>query len=239
LSAGERILIVNADDFGRTAAINSGVIRAHEHGIVTSASLMVRWPAARAAAEYCRGCPALAAGLHLDLEESIKRDGHWYVVYRRVPAGDVGLARREVRRQLEMFRGLVGRDPTHLDSHQHIHIKDPSLTGIFVELAAELGVPLRYHGIPYYGGFFGQTTDGEPLLENVAVDHLIEMVEGLPSGVTELGCHPGAGGDGWSIYDWERAIEVEALCDPRAPRAIERAGVELRSFAEVPSRVSA
>ena len=46
--AGTRHLIVNADDFGQSAGINRGIIEAHEHGIVTSTSLMVRWPAAGA-----------------------------------------------------------------------------------------------------------------------------------------------------------------------------------------------
>src|SRR5262249_22921163 len=62
-----RYLIVNADDFGRSAGVNRGIIQAHEQGIVTSASLMVHWPAAREAAEYGRGRPGLSLGLHFDL----------------------------------------------------------------------------------------------------------------------------------------------------------------------------
>ena len=45
----ERILVVNADDFGQSEGVNRGIIEAHTNGIVTSASLMVRWPAAREA----------------------------------------------------------------------------------------------------------------------------------------------------------------------------------------------
>jgi len=41
-----RYAIVNADDFGQSLGINHGVIRRSEARIVTSASLMVRWPAA-------------------------------------------------------------------------------------------------------------------------------------------------------------------------------------------------
>ncbi len=41
-----RFLIVNADDFGQSPGINHGIIKAFEKGIVTSASLMVRFPAA-------------------------------------------------------------------------------------------------------------------------------------------------------------------------------------------------
>ena len=32
----ERVLVVNADDFGRSPGVNRGVILAHEEGIVTS-----------------------------------------------------------------------------------------------------------------------------------------------------------------------------------------------------------
>jgi predicted glycoside hydrolase/deacetylase ChbG (UPF0249 family) len=34
---------VNADDYGQSAGVNRGIIEAHEHGIFTSASLMVRY----------------------------------------------------------------------------------------------------------------------------------------------------------------------------------------------------
>ena len=50
----DRILIVNADDFGQSPGVNAGVIEAHERGIVTSASMMVCWPAAAGAADYAR-----------------------------------------------------------------------------------------------------------------------------------------------------------------------------------------
>jgi YdjC-like protein len=45
-----RYLIVNADDFGQSSGVNRGIIEAHEKGILTSASLMVRWPATEEAA---------------------------------------------------------------------------------------------------------------------------------------------------------------------------------------------
>src|SRR5437899_1259327 len=72
-----RILIVNADDFGQTAGINRGIIEAHERGIVTSVSLMTRWPAAHEAARYCLSHRSLSLGLHFDLGEWRFRDGGW------------------------------------------------------------------------------------------------------------------------------------------------------------------
>src|SRR4051812_17759703 len=81
----ERVLIVNADDFGQSAAISRGICRAHQQGIVTSASLMVRWPDAAYAVEYCDG---LDLGLHIDLGEWTYRSGSWAVLYERVPLDD-------------------------------------------------------------------------------------------------------------------------------------------------------
>ncbi len=84
MSSGRRCLIVTADDFGRSAAINHGVALAHERGIVTSASLMVRWPAAADAAAYARRHPALGTGLHFDLGEWVHDGSGWAPVYRVV-----------------------------------------------------------------------------------------------------------------------------------------------------------
>src|SRR5664279_146259 len=62
-----RRLIVNADDFGRSASINQAVIRAHRDGILTTASLMVNEPACEEAVALARENPKLGVGLHLTL----------------------------------------------------------------------------------------------------------------------------------------------------------------------------
>src|SRR5260221_10638319 len=105
-----RLLIVNADDFGLSGGVNRGVIEAHEHGILTSASLMVRWPAAAQAATYARSSRSLGVGLHLDLGEMVYVDGEWQWLYEVLPA-DAGeqIIRAEVVRQIERFAALVGR----------------------------------------------------------------------------------------------------------------------------------
>jgi chitin disaccharide deacetylase len=221
----KRILIVNADDFGRSPGINQGSARAHERGIVTSASLMVRYPAALDAAAYARAHADLSVGLHLDGGEWIYRDGGWAAVYEIEPLLD------EVEGQLEQFRRLVGEDPTHLDSHQHIHRDEPLKTQM-VELADRLGVPVRHFSpsVRYVGDFFGQDHYGAPLPGAIGVDNLVALICDLEAGVTELGCHPGEGDDLESSYVAERPIEVETLCDSRVRQALDRQGVELRSF---------
>lgn len=142
LPLSARWLVVNADDFGLSRGVNAGIIAAHEQGIVTSASLMVRGPAAEEAAQYAATRGRLSLGLHLDLGEWQWAVGDWQKVYCVVPLDDAAAVTGEVRRQLRVFRELAGRNPTHLDSHQHVH-RDEPVRSAALELAAELGVPLR------------------------------------------------------------------------------------------------
>jgi predicted glycoside hydrolase/deacetylase ChbG (UPF0249 family) len=228
-----RLLIVNADDLGLSSGVNAGIVEAHERGIVTSASLMVRAGAAADAVELAREHGELAVGLHLDIAEWRFEAGEWGAAYERCPPDDPAAVETECRAQVDAFRELVGRDPTHLDSHQHTHMSEP-VASIAARLATELKAPLRDRGIRYEGGFYGQTGKGVPYPEGIEPEHLIELIEALPSGWTELGCHPGRGADTGSPYEAEREIELRALCDPRVAAAIERAGVSLRSFAELP-----
>jgi predicted glycoside hydrolase/deacetylase ChbG (UPF0249 family) len=230
-----KYLIVNADDFGQSAGINRGVITAHRDGIVTSASLMVRWPAATEAAVYARKHPSLSVGLHIDLGEQILRAGEWVPLYSVVPVQDESAVRDEISRQLGLFDRLVGHAPTHLDSHQHVHLREPT-HGILVEIAQRLGVPLRNcsREVSYCGSFYGQADDGTTLHDVISVDGLIRILETLPPGCTELACHPAAECDLQTLYSQERLEELKVLCDPRLQTATATMGFELRSFAGLP-----
>ncbi len=231
-SASERVLVVNGDDFGRTPGINRGVIGAYERGILTSASLMVRWPAAGDAAAYCRARPGLGLGVHVDLAEWAFREGRWRAVYQVVATDDVDAVAAEVTAQVDTFRRLVGRDPTHLDSHQHVHLHEPVRTAV-LDAARTLGVPVRSctAGLRYCGDFYGQTGTGEPWPEGVTVANLRRIIATLGPGVTELGCHPGEGDDAESVYRSERSAEVAVLCHPGVRQALAERGVRLAAFA--------
>jgi predicted glycoside hydrolase/deacetylase ChbG (UPF0249 family) len=231
----ERILIMSADDFGRSPGINAGVIKARREGIVTSAGLMVRWPAAAEAATFARTNSGLSLGLHVDLGEWSYRDGTWITSYRRVATpGDRGAVEAEVQMQLEAFRRLVGSDPTHLDSHQHVHTRSPT-DSVLCELGAELGVPVRHvtEEVRYCGDFYGQTEKEEPFHEAITAESLIELIRSLPPGTTEIGGHPALGDDSGTPYRGERELELGALCDPRVAAALRDEGIALRSFAEI------
>lgn len=227
----ERVLIVNGDDFGRTPGINKGVIRAYDDGILTSASLMVRWPGAVDAAAYCRTRPALSLGLHLDLGEWVFREQTWQPLYQVVDTNNHDAVREEVRAQVEAFRRIVGRDPSHLDSHQHAHLQEPVRT-VVLEAARSLGVPTRACDptVSYCGDFYGQTGTGEPWPEGITVDALVRIVQGLGPGITELSCHPGEDDDFDSVYRVERTREVRVLCHPDVRRALAEVTVRLSAF---------
>jgi predicted glycoside hydrolase/deacetylase ChbG (UPF0249 family) len=195
-----RFLIVNADDLGLSAAVNEGIFAAHEGGIVTSASLMVLRDDAAAAVEVLAGHPDLAVGLHLEAGE-------------------------DLHLQLDLFQQMTGRDPTHLDSHKHVHETDEALGAAAEALAAELGVPLRNRGIRYERRFYGR--------DAISPAHLTALIEGLPPGWTEIGCHPAAGPVPSSSYDAERQIELATLRHPQVKNLLNVTSVRLCSYAQV------
>lgn len=227
-----RRLIVNADDLGLSAGVNRGIARAHEQGILTSASLMVRAPHAPAAAAYAAAHPALSVGLHLDLGEWHYTGEAWIAAYEVVPLDDEAAVAAEVAAQLDRFTALMGRPPTHLDSHQHVHREEPARSVVLAH-GRRLGVPVRDHtpGIRYEGSFYGQSGRGEPWPEGISPDALCTLLHALPPGTTELGCHPALDDDSGSSYSHERTVETATLCHPRVRATIEAEGIELCSFA--------
>jgi chitin disaccharide deacetylase len=234
-----RRLIVNADDFGLNAGVSRGIIVAHKRGVVTSTSLMVRGQDAENAVAQSRAFPALGLGLHLDLGEWAFRDGGWIPLYEVVPLDAPAEVSREVDRQLEAFRALVGREPTHIDSHQHVHQREP-VRSAATRIARDLGIPLRHEtpAIRYCGEFYGQTAEGEPIPDAISVGSLLSIVETLPTGITELCCHPGYMEDiddahYPTMYSRERSVELDVLCDPRVREAISAGEIELSAFPDV------
>lgn len=228
----ERRLIVNADDFGLSAGVNRGVVRAHEEGVVTSASLMVRSEHAAEAAAYARAHPELSVGLHVDLDPWRYATRFEPAAYEVVPLGDADAVRAEVAAQLERFRALAGREPTHLDSHHHLHRAEPA-RGVVRELGRRLGVPVRDFtpAVRYEGGFFARGAGGEPAPNAITPAALCALLRDLPPGATELGCHPAIDDESGSSYGAERTAETATLCDPRVRDTLREERIALCSFA--------
>ena len=225
-NGGARLLIVNADDFGAGEGVNRGVAHAHEHGIVTSASLMVGMSGTLQAVDLARDRPALSLGLHVDLTGE------------GTPASadlaDVEACHAAIRSQLGRFEELVGRAPSHLDAHHNV-FRLAHLEPLFVEVAAERSLPLREHSaVRYLPHFYGQWDDGETHLEWIGPDNLIAILaDGAPPGITELSCHPGfVDATLRSSYHIEREAELRTLCDPKVRRYVD-AELELVNYDDV------
>lgn len=226
-----RQLIVNADDFGLSQNVNRGIVQAYDEGILTSTSLMVRCPAAADAVAIAEG---LDLGLHIDLGEWVFRDGEWQLLYRRVSFDDVNALEEEIRGQLADFRSLTGRNPSHLDSHQHVHLNEP-IHSLAKQLADELSVPLRgvTRHIRYCGSFYGQTGKGDPCPESISMSSMVMLLKQLPPGITELGCHPACQEEPDSTYSAERALELQVLCHSQVRKTIQDENIELCTFAQI------
>ena len=207
------LLVVNADDFGLARGVNDGIIEAHVKGIVTSTSLMVLRPAAGKAAKLADTHPNLSVGLHFD-----DRDAD---------LDDPAQLKRAFAAQLRRFRALMGRDPTHVDSHHDAHAQGKRLE-TFKQLVEPVGVPLRHDGrVSFISGFWGQ-----PDLERVSVKSLRELIASEASeGFSELGCHPARiSEDLRSSYRRERPVELRTLTEPGLREELEREGVKLVSY---------
>jgi chitin disaccharide deacetylase len=201
-----RRLIVNADDLGYTEGVTRGIVEAHERGIVTSASLMVDRPAAADAVERARGT-ALSVGLHAVLDD--------------VPPER---SEAELDRQLARFEDLVGARPTHVDSHHHTH-REEGLAETFAAFASREGLPMRDRAVRHEPRFYGAAA--------IRVERLLEILETLPEGDSELGCHPGYAEGLRSRYVGERETELVTLTDPRVRERVDTLGIELIGWAEL------
>jgi predicted glycoside hydrolase/deacetylase ChbG (UPF0249 family) len=215
-------LIVNGDDFGASHGINRGIIEANRYGILTSTSLIVNTPWSEEAASLSRATPELSVGLHVNITSEKGR-----------LAADKSF-RAELHRQFFRFQELMGRSPTHLDSHHNLH-GNPRLLHYFLDLSQEYALPLRAHSpIRYFSKFYGQW-NGETHLEQISVGSLVRMLETeIREGITELSCHPGyADPDFSSQYSAERETELRTLCDPIIRQVLAERSIRLVGFRDL------
>jgi len=148
-------VILNADDFGRSASINAAVIRAHRQGVLTSTSLMVAGDAVEEAVALARETPTLAVGLHVVVVNGPAtlpptQIPHLADSSGRFPNDPVRLgllyllnrtAREELARemtaQFERF-AATGLPLSHVDGHMHMHVH-PTVFNLLVPLAEQYG----------------------------------------------------------------------------------------------------
>jgi predicted glycoside hydrolase/deacetylase ChbG (UPF0249 family) len=133
MNTEQRNIVINADDVGMHPAIDEGVLRLMERGIVTSASVMALGQPDRQLLAAMRGQGG-ALGLHLDFTSGMaqRRYGGRATVGSTILAawsgtltiGSGASARSveaAVREQLLRFVELTGARPDFLDGHEHVH----------------------------------------------------------------------------------------------------------------------
>ena len=251
-----KALIVNADDFGLTGGVSRGILDAHRGGIVTSTTALASLPPQPDLDVEATGLPGLGIGLHVNLTwgppvsparavaSLVAGDGRFHrdlsVVDERARPDEV---RREVAAQLEAFVRRFGRPPTHLDSHHHVH-RLTRVGDAVLEVALASRLPLRSQD----GGIRAalrrrgaRTADhfvgGDGVEPYWTPERLLDTLAGLPSGLTELMCHPGHFDEtlAYSRYGRQRETELVALCDPEARATVERLGLRLCHFGSLPT----
>lgn len=159
-TAPERLLIVNADDFGLTDGVCRAIVRAHRDGIVTSTSVLAVGPAFTRGAPMLDDVPGLGVGVHLaavgedppvlsarEIPTLVDEHGRFPLSWRqflpRMALRRIDLAdlEREFTAQGEAVRAAVGAGRvTHLDTHQHLHLW-PRIDSLVCRLARAWGVP--------------------------------------------------------------------------------------------------
>ena len=239
--ADQRILIVNADDFGFTRGVNQGIVEAHTKGILTATTLMAEGRAFEDAVELARAYPTLDVGVHLVLWP----DGD---LPQRLPSflrQALSLSTAEVEglftRQVEKVLA-AGITPSHLDTHKHTHIL-PHVWKAMVAVAERfkiLWIRRSLSPIPYPPSPSRRTDHfvGVRLTGKMDRESLLAALRRLRPGVTELMCHPGhCDADLQSAptrLKQSRQVELEALTAPETRALLVENAVELTNFRQCP-----
>jgi predicted glycoside hydrolase/deacetylase ChbG (UPF0249 family) len=146
-------LIVNADDFGMSIGITDGICLAHRYGLVTSTSMIVNLPAADYALGRLDDVQNLGVGIHLNVCQGrpilprqqvrslVDGDGNFFspaAMARKLTLFQVDAweLESEFRAQIQWFKRGFG-EPTHADSHQHMHLYPGAVRAFARAIAAE------------------------------------------------------------------------------------------------------
>jgi predicted glycoside hydrolase/deacetylase ChbG (UPF0249 family) len=254
-------LIINADDFGFTADVNQGIVRAHREGILTAATLMANGGAFADAVRLARETPTLDVGCHLVL---VGDPPYPRTVARLALAVALGRIRvyDELAAQVRRIQD-AGIAPTHLDTHKHTHLLPPVLDAV-TRIAEEFGIPWvrRPFDFPGQPGGVGwknrlmrlrqgafdrafarrncRSTDwfaGFRITGGYDARTLAALIRALPEGSTEFMCHPGLCGAELRAAPTRlkesREREFQALISPEVREAVQTARVRLVTYRDL------
>jgi predicted glycoside hydrolase/deacetylase ChbG (UPF0249 family) len=242
-------LIINADDLGYDPAVTDGIIESIRNGIVSSTTLLVNTSySARAAAQ----ADGIAVGLHLNLARylpvsprfpvSLVVDGQFSEAM--APKLPPDVVERETLAQLDRAKQLLHREPTHIDVHKHLHRHAGVLAGVIAaararglpvrSLNAAMRLELNRHQVATTDHFIGDAGTEDPYW---TLDRLELELSALPTGVTELMCHPGHPPELIrSGYSSQREVELRTFTSSTARALLDRSGVNIATFQSVRGR---
>jgi predicted glycoside hydrolase/deacetylase ChbG (UPF0249 family) len=163
----KEVLILNADDFGASEEINYGIARAHNEGLVRSASLMVNMPAAQQAAQIAQSLPDLEVGLHLNISEGVCTTSSRQVFLLVDEEGRFRFNSLDIEGSIEQLRLAIAQYPAFLDQvgkefasqiqafydfglelghiniHHYLSLISPQLFEVYANAAKATCVPFR------------------------------------------------------------------------------------------------
>jgi predicted glycoside hydrolase/deacetylase ChbG (UPF0249 family) len=213
-----RLLIINADDFGRAHACNAGTLRALAEGVVTSTTLMAPCPWALHAMQLLAEHPEISFGVHLTVisEASLYRwgpltgrdkvpslvdeAGFFYSEDRfkeRLAQATLAELEVEFRAQIEAVLA-ASLTPTHLDWHCLSNGGRADIFAQTVTLAKEYGLAVRVSGRSTGEALRqeGLPTNEHDVLDSYRLDiagksaWFARALRALPIGLSEWAVHP-------------------------------------------------
>ncbi|EAC3820617.1 carbohydrate deacetylase [Listeria monocytogenes] len=246
-------LIMNADDFGFTRAINYGIIDAHNLGVLTSTTLMVTMPAFEHAVELSKQTPTLGIGLHLNLTlgkpltngaSLVNQAGELIkpkFITPEYPYNEEEVY-QEFKAQYHRFVTFMKKKPSHLDSHLFSTDIYPVAASAAKRLAEEVEIPLRNHDTVGFQHveFIWEKPLEIPYGAYENLDYIYDYAESiLCYDYVEIMTHPGYL-DTFilenSTFSTPRANELESLISPRIRQFLNENNVELISYHDIPKK---
>lgn len=216
-----RRVVITGDDFGKSSQNNAGLLKAHLDGVLSTTCLMVGGDAVEEALDIARRHQTLTVGLHISFSDTkpimppeqvgllVQSDG-------RFPPDDRAhkkalLSRRgrqqiaaELAAQCRAFQA-TGLAWDHINTHRHVH-RHPVMAWMLWREAARWPVTvtripwdppvdplrrLRDQYLRWVGRTHGLAAPDWSIGRNWSADRLVDLLENLRAGTTEIYFHPG------------------------------------------------
>lgn len=242
-------LIVNADDYGLTKALNLGILEGFKNGVVTSTTMMANMQGFDHAVELYKQNDILKVGVHLtltagfpvckDLKTIVSESGKFIdqrTFLKNEIKVDVIELKREFMAQIKKIKN-AGIEIDHIDSHHHAH-SFPIACEVVCDIAKELNLPIRPVGdfisaiksndlkMPKY---FDQSFYGD----NISEEYFISILSKYKDETLEVMVHPAYIDQDLidsTSYSIKRALELKVLCSKKVKDFIKENNINLVNY---------